>query len=68
MDDLVNVISDRAGITEEQARQAVDAVLDVLRERLPGPVATQVEKALKNPDLAKGASDLLDKGKGLFGG
>lgn len=46
MDELVAKIAEKVGITEAQAQQAVDMVLSVLKEKLPAPVASQVEAAL----------------------
>jgi uncharacterized protein (DUF2267 family) len=65
MDQLVKTISDKVGITEAQARQSVDMVLSVLKEKLPAPVASQVEAALKG-DMGD-VGDLLGGVSGLFG-
>lgn len=43
MDELVNRVSDRVGIGEDQARKAVKIVVGFLKERLPGPVSGQLE-------------------------
>ena len=67
MDELVKAITDETGLPEAQAQQAADAVLKFLKQKLPAPLAGQVETAIKNPGVAKGAEDLLKKGKGLFG-
>ncbi len=43
MDELVNQVAQRAGISQTQAQQAVQAVVDFLKQRVPGPVAAQLD-------------------------
>jgi len=65
MDELVKLVTDKVGISEAQAKQAVDVVLGFLKDKLPSPVAGQVEAALKG-DLS-GLGDVAGKLGGLFG-
>ena len=58
MDELVKLVSQKVGISEEQAQQAVTVVLGFLKDNLPAPIAAQVDAALKG--------DLSGLG-GLFG-
>lgn len=67
MDELVKAISNKTGLPEAQAKQAAEAAVEFLKEKLPAPIAGQIDNLLENPGLAKGAEDLLDKGLGLFG-
>ena len=63
MDQLVNAVMQKTGLPREQAEQAVTTVLAFLKERLPAPVAAQIDTVL-------GAGQLGDVGKslgGLFG-
>jgi len=52
MEDLVKLVSERVGISKENATHAVKTVVVALKERLPGPVASQLE-GLLDPDHAK---------------
>lgn len=66
MEQLVELVSKKAGISEAQARKAIDTVLKFLKERLPEPIGDRLE------DLIEGADKIdLDKGldmlSGLFG-
>ncbi|MCL7455550.1 MAG: hypothetical protein M8467_21150 [Anaerolineae bacterium] len=66
MDELIKLVSKKAGITEAQARQAVETVLGFLKDKLPEPIAAQIEAALKGGkgglgDLAGGLGGLLGK-------
>lgn len=65
MDELVKNIAKKVGITETQAQQAVDMVLSVLKEKLPAPVASQVEAVLAG-DMGD-LGDVLGGVGGLFG-
>jgi hypothetical protein len=47
MDELVKLVSEKVGINEEQARQAVETVVGFLKEKLPEPLAGQLEAALE---------------------
>ncbi|WP_427913104.1 hypothetical protein ACPWT1_21185 [Ramlibacter sp. MMS24-I3-19] len=46
MNDLVQRLIDKTGLSEEQAASAVQAVAGFLKERLPAPIAAQVENVL----------------------
>jgi nucleoid DNA-binding protein len=67
MDELVQLVSEKAGVSEDQARQAVDTVVEYLKEKLPEPIAGQIEKAVSGSgdvdvqDLAKGLGGMLGK-------
>ena len=65
MDELVKLVADKVGISEAQAKQAVETVLAFLKDKLPEPIAGQVEAALEG-DLS-GLEDLVGGLGGLFG-
>ncbi len=48
MDQLIKMITQRTGISDEQARWAVNTMLEFLKEKLPGPIASQVESLLSS--------------------
>lgn len=72
MDDLVNQVAQRTGLSPDQARQAVDAVVGLLKDKLPGPIASQIDNVLSgnaNPgDIAGQAGQALGGLGGMFGG
>ncbi len=62
MDELVKLVAEKTGISQEQAKIAVNLVLGALKERLPAPVASQLESLIGGEgglDLAKGIGSLL---------
>lgn len=73
MDELIKQVVERAGISESQARTAVETVAGFLKERLPAPLAGQVDGALGAAGGAVGglagkAGDVLGGLGGMFGG
>ncbi|HQE92241.1 MAG TPA: DUF2267 domain-containing protein [Anaerolineae bacterium] len=62
MDELIKLVASKAGIQEAQARTAVETVMKFLKEKLPAPLAGQLDAALANEALLGQASQLIDKG------
>lgn len=61
MDQLVKLVSERAGIPPETAKVAVETVLAFLKERLPAPIASQIDGIIGNTGGSSGGLG------GLFG-
>ncbi len=68
MDELVELISQKTGLSEEMSRTAVDLVLGYLKDKLPDPIASQIDAVLGGggamPDLgglAQGLGGMLGK-------
>lgn len=62
MDELVKLVAKKVGISEDQAKKAVETVIGFLKQRLPAPVAAQLDNLLKGSsgtDLASGLGNLL---------
>ena len=51
MDELIKLVTQKTGISEKQATQAVETVMDFLKDKLPSPVASQIETALTGSEL-----------------
>ena len=62
MDELVKLVAEKVNIPEEQARTAVNLVVGFLKEKLPKPVAGQIDAFLG------GGSDAVDKAEGVVKG
>ncbi len=58
MDELVKLVAQKTGISEAQARTAVDTVLGYLKSRLPAPVAGQIDAVLAGGNIADAAKGL----------
>lgn len=63
MDELIKLVSQKTGISEEMAKTAVETVLGYLKQKLPAPIAGQMDSVLEG-GAAQGAEDLV---KGLGG-
>ncbi len=61
MDELIKQITEKAGITADQAKKAVESVMAFLKDKLPGPIGEQVT------NLLSGAGDLAGKATGAAG-
>ncbi len=68
MEELIKLVSQKTGLSEEMAKVAVQTVVDYLKTKLPGPVAGQVDAALSGSgglgnlgQLSQGLGGLLGK-------
>jgi len=64
MEELIKLVSQRAGISEGQAKAAVETVVGFLKDKLPAPIAGQIDGLLsgKSPgDLVQGLGGLLGR-------
>lgn len=43
MQELINQITSRTGVSEEQAQQAISIVFSFVKDKLPEPIASQIE-------------------------
>jgi hypothetical protein len=62
MDELVKLITAKTGISPDQAKQAIGVMADFLKQKLPAPMAAEVDNLLKGggmPDVSKGLGGLF---------
>ena len=73
MEALVNLVSEKTGISPELAQKAVDITLNFLKDKLPAPVAEQIDGLISGEGggegdvlggLAKGLGGMLGKEEG----
>jgi len=65
MDELVKMVAKKVGINEAQAKQAVETVLGFLKDKLPEPLAGQLDAVLEGD--TSGLDDLAGGVMKLFG-
>ena len=68
IDELINEVSAKTGISQDQARIAVEAVLGVLKNRLPPPLASGLESVVGGTASAhaeSGSGETSGEGGGL---
>ncbi len=79
MDQVVDMVVQRTGIPRDAAVKAVDVVIGYLKDRLPPPVASQLDNVLgaqgtggMTGQAQQGAGGFMDQAKdtlgGMFGG
>ena len=73
MEELIKQVTERTGISEQQARGAVETVLGFVKNRLPEPIAGQLDGLVGGASGAAGgiagaAGDVLGGLGGMFGG
>ncbi len=66
MDELVKLVSKKAGISPDEAKLAVEAVVGYLKKKLPAPVAGQIDGLLSG-GAASGVSQAANALSGMLG-
>ena len=64
MDELIELVAKKTGLSEEMAKVAVDTVIEFLKDKLPGPAKAQLDALLEGADvsnLLSGLGGLLSK-------
>ena len=67
MNELINLIVQKTGISQENAQKAAQTVIDFLKTKLPAPVASQVDAVLSG-DMSGVAGQAGEMLKGKLGG
>jgi hypothetical protein len=65
MDELLSRVTEKTGLTPDQAQAAVEAVLGVLKERLPAPLASELENLVGGGQ--SGGEGLADAATAVLG-
>jgi hypothetical protein len=60
MDELVKQVAAKTGISEENARTAVTTVLGFLKDKLPAPIAGQIDNVVGGGSGEGGGGGLSD--------
>jgi hypothetical protein len=69
MDELIEAIKQKTGLPADKAKGAAEAALTFLKEKLPAPIASQIDGFLEgNADnIADSVGDVAGKLKGFLG-
>jgi hypothetical protein len=65
MDELIKLVTQKTGISKDQAQAAVETVIKFLKDKLPGPVGSQIEGVLSGGGVS--TQSVTKKLGGLFG-
>ena len=68
MNEIIQRLIEKTGLPEDKARMAVDTVLNFLKEKLPAPVAGQIDSLMAGGAGMSGkAGELASSIGGMFG-
>ena len=67
MDELVKLVSQKTGLPEEMAKTAVETVIGYLKDKLPAPIAGQIDSMLGGAGIAKDVGGLAQGLGGILG-
>jgi len=69
MEELIKQVTAKAGISEDQARSAVNVVIEFVKDRVPAPISGQIESAMTGEGGGMGGTigDMASKVGGLLG-
>ncbi|MDQ1610662.1 MAG: hypothetical protein QOG00_593 [Pyrinomonadaceae bacterium] len=69
MEELIKQVTERTGITEAQARTAIDTVMGYIRDKLPANVSGMIDGTLGGgANVAGGVADAAQNVLGGIGG
>jgi hypothetical protein len=66
MDELVKLVVQKTGISEQQALTAVDTVIGYLKDILPDPIAGQIDGLIADEGSSGSIEDITKGLGGLF--
>ncbi len=67
LDELVKLVVQKTGLSEEMAEKAVETVIGYLKKELPDPIASQIDSVLAGGGAPKDLGGLAEGLGGLFG-
>lgn len=60
MNEIIQQLKSRVGLNDNQAQSAAQTVIDYLKQRLPGPVAGELDKFVSGGSGAQGVESKLE--------
>lgn len=67
MQELIKMVTEKAGISEAQAKTAVESVISFLKDKMPSGVGSQVESFVKGTGTTGGSGSLGNTASGITG-
>ncbi len=68
MDELIKLVAQKTGLSEEMAKTAVETVIDFLKKQLPAPIAGRIDDVLEGSGVIPSVEDITQGLGGLLGG
>ncbi|HEX6533394.1 MAG TPA: hypothetical protein VF041_02285 [Gemmatimonadaceae bacterium] len=67
MDEIIQLVSQKVGIPADKAQLAVSTVIGYLKDKLPSPIAAQLDGVVKGGASSSGLADMAKNVGGMFG-
>ncbi len=67
MNELVQLVSQKTGISQDKAQQAVEVIINHLKSRLPGPIASHLDQFTQGGSSSNIESEAASKLGSMFG-
>jgi hypothetical protein len=64
MNEIVQLVAQKTGLSEEKAQQATEVVINYLKDKLPGPLASQLNQFTGSGSAESPTGGVLDR---IFG-
>jgi len=61
MNELVQQVCQRTGLPEDKASEAVNTVISYLKQKLPGPIGSQIDSALEGGGIGGALGSVFGK-------
>lgn len=69
MNELVQMVTQKTGISQDKAQQAVEVIINHLKSRLPGPIASHLDQFTGGGSSSSNLeSEAANKLGSMFGG
>jgi hypothetical protein len=68
MDELIEAIKQKTGLPADKAQGAAEAALEFIKNKLPAPIASQIDGFLEGnaENISDAVGDAANKLKGMF--
>jgi hypothetical protein len=68
MDELIEAIKQKTGLPADKAQGAAEAALEFIKNKLPAPIASQIDGFLEGnaANISDAVGDAANKLKGMF--
>ena len=68
MEELIKMVTQKTGISESQAKSAVETVVTFLKDKMPGGIGSQVESFVNGnaASIGNAVDSIKDKVGGMF--
>jgi hypothetical protein len=70
MDELIKRIAEKTGLPEDKAKMAAETAIGFLKEKLPAPIASQLDSVVggNSGSSSSESESIVDKAKDMIGG